>query len=105
LRETFRFGFSSVFAAAWLAAAISFIIWRLVHWSAPLVALMFLIIVVSIDLPSLPSHIGERLFWTLTVRELAFGGGAMVLAGSVWPPQSFASSALISVGRVIVGGS
>jgi uncharacterized membrane protein len=91
--------------AAWLAAAISFITWRLVHWSAPLVALMFLIIVVTIDLPSLPSHIGERLFWTLTVRELAFGGGAMVLAGSVWPPQSFASSALISVGRVIVGGS
>ena len=91
--------------AAWLAAAISFIIWRLVHWSATLVALMFLIIVVTIDLPSLPSHIGERLFWTLTVRELAFGGGAMVLAGSVWPPQSFASSALISVGRVIVGGT
>ena len=91
--------------AAWLAAAISFIIWRLVHWSAPLVALMFLIIVVTIDLPSLPSHIGERLFWTLTVRELAFGGGAMVLAGSVWPRQSFASSALISVGRVIIGGT
>jgi len=91
--------------AAWLAAAISFIIWRLVHWSAPLVALMFLIIVVTIDLPSLPSHIGERLFWTLTVRELAFGGGAMVLAGSVWPRQSFASSALMSVGRVIVGGT
>lgn len=91
--------------AAWLAAAISFIIWRLVHWSAPLVALMFLIIVVTIDLPSLPSHIGERLFWTLTVRELAFGGGAMVLAGSVWPRQRFASSALISVGRLIVGGT
>jgi uncharacterized membrane protein len=91
--------------AAWLAAAISFIIWRLVHWSAPLVALMFLTIVVTIDLPSLPSHMGERLLWTLTVRELAFGGGAMVLAGSVWPPQSFASSALISAGRVIVGGT
>ncbi|MBV9878439.1 MAG: hypothetical protein JO025_27150 [Verrucomicrobia bacterium] len=91
--------------AAWLAAAISFIIWRLVHWSAPLVALMFLTIVVTIDLPSLPSHMGERLLWTLTVRELAFGGGAMVLAGSVWPRQSFASSALISVGRVIVGGT
>jgi uncharacterized membrane protein len=91
--------------AAWLAAAISFIVWRLVHWSAPLVALMFLIIVITIDLPSLPSHIGERLFWTLTVRELAFGGGAMVLAGSVWPRQSLASAALISLGRVIVAGT
>jgi uncharacterized membrane protein len=88
--------------AAWLAAAISFIIWRLVHWSAPLVALMFVIIVVTIDLPSLPSHIGERLFWTLTVRELAFGGGAMVLAGSVWPRENLASRALLSLGRVIV---
>jgi uncharacterized membrane protein len=91
--------------AAWLAAAISFIVWRLVHWSAPLVALMFLIIVVTIDLPNLPSHIGERLFWTLTVRELAFGGGAMVLAGSFWPRQSLASNALIRVGRAIVAGT
>jgi hypothetical protein len=66
---------------------------------------MFVIIVVTIDLPSLRSHLGERLFWTLTVRELAFGGGAMVLAGSVWPRQSLASSALISVGRVIVAGT
>jgi uncharacterized membrane protein len=91
--------------AAWLAAAISFIVWRLVHWSAPLVALMFLIIVATIDLPSLPSHIGERLFWTLTVRELAFGGGAMVLAGSVWPRQSLAGNALIRVGRAIVAAT
>ena len=87
--------------AAWLAAAISFIAWRLVRWSAPLVALMFLLIVATIDLPNLPSHIGERLFWTLTVRELAFGGGAMVLAGSVWP-RSRVGSALIRVGRAVV---
>ena len=90
--------------AAWLAAAISFIAWRLVRWSAPLVALMFLIIVVTIDLPNLPAHIGERLFWTLTVRELSFAGGAMVLAGSVWP-RSIASNTLIRVGRAIVAGT
>jgi len=91
--------------AAWLAAAISFIVWRLVYWSAPLVALMFVIIVVTIDLPSLPAHIGERLFWTLTVRELAFAGGAMVLAGSVWPRQSLAGTALKQVGRTIVAAT
>jgi uncharacterized membrane protein len=88
--------------AAWLAAAISFIVWRLVHWSAPLVALMFVIIVVTIDLPNLPAHTGERLFWTLTVRELAFGAGAMVLAGSVWP-RGMAGTVLIWLGRGIVG--
>jgi uncharacterized membrane protein len=72
------------FGAALLAAAISFITWRCVRWSASLLALFFLIIVATIDLPNLPKHIHERLFWTLTVRETAFAGGAMVLAGSLW---------------------
>jgi len=88
--------------AAWLAAAISFIAWRLVHWSAVLLALAFLIIVATIDLPNLPAHVNERLFWTLTVRELSFAGGAMVLAGSMQPHRSWASSALIRLGRGIV---
>ncbi len=70
--------------AALLAAAISFIAWRYVRWSASLLALLFLIIVATIDLPNLPKHVHERLFWTLTVRETAFAGGAMVLAGSLW---------------------
>ena len=70
---------------ALLAAAISFIAWRYVRWSASLLALFFLIIVVTVDLPNLPKELHERLFWTLTVRETAFAGGAMVLAGSLWP--------------------
>jgi uncharacterized membrane protein len=90
---------------AWLAAAISFIVWRYVRWSAALAALLFLIIVVTIDLPNLPAHLGERLFVTLTVRELAFAAGAMVLAGSVWPSRTLASSALIRVGRGIVAAT
>src|SRR5580658_6166553 len=71
--------------AALLAAAVSFIAWRCVRWSASLLALLFLIIVATIDLPNLPGHTHERLFWTLTVRETCFAGGAMVLAGSLWP--------------------
>src|ERR1700684_1166391 len=47
--------------AALLAAAISFIAWRYVRWSALLLALLFLIIVVTVDLPNLPKHIHERL--------------------------------------------
>jgi uncharacterized membrane protein len=88
--------------AALLAAAISFTAWRHVRWSAALLALLFLIIVATIDLPNLPVHANERLFWTLTLRELAFAGGAMVLAGSVWPRRSLASIALIRLGRGIV---
>ena len=91
--------------AALLAAAISFIAWRHVRWSATLLALLFLIIVATIDLPNLPKHIHERLFWTLTVRETAFAGGAMVLAGSVWPRGSSAGTALIRFGRGIVAAT
>ncbi len=91
--------------AALLAAAISFIAWRHVRWSATLLAVLFLIIVATIDLPNLPKNAHERLFWTLTVRETAFAGGAMVLAGSVWPRGSSAGGALMLIGRVFVGAT
>jgi uncharacterized membrane protein len=90
---------------ALLAAAISFIAWRYVRWSASLLALLFLIIVATIDLPNLPNHTQERLFWTLTVRETAFAGGAMVLAGSLWPRGRLTGTAgttLILLGRFFV---
>ncbi len=91
--------------AGLLAAAISFIAWRYVRWSATLLALLFLIIVATIDLPNLPKNVHERLFWTLTLRETAFAGGAMVLAGSVWPRGRSEGKALMLVGRRIVGAT
>lgn len=87
---------------AWIAAAISLIAWRYVRWSAALLALALLIIVATIDLPNLPRHLHERLFWTLTMRETAFAAGAMVLAGSVWPRGSAVGTALVWIGRIIV---
>ncbi len=90
---------------ALLAAAISFIVWRYVRWSALLLAVLFLIIVATIDLPNLPKHIHERLFWTLTVRETAFAGGAMVLAGSLWPRGRTTGTALMMMGRFFVAGT
>ncbi|HVU46487.1 MAG TPA: hypothetical protein VHD85_10195 [Terracidiphilus sp.] len=87
---------------ALLAAAISFIAWRCVRWSATLLALLFLIIVATVDLPNLPANFHDRLFWTLTVRELSFAGGAMVLAGSVSPREGRAGSVLMRLGRGIV---
>lgn len=88
--------------AALAAAAISLIAWRHVHWSASLLAALFVIIVVTIDLPNLPGRLHERLFWTLTARELAFAGGAMVLAGSVWPGGGSTARAFMKLGRGIV---
>ena len=86
---------------ALLAAAISFIAWRYLGWSASLLALLFLIIVATVDLPNLSKHVHERLFWTLTARETAFAGGAMVLAASRWSPGRRAFTLLI-VGRLFV---
>ncbi len=88
--------------AALLAAAISFIAWRCVRWSALLLALLFLIIVVTIDLPNLPQNIHDRFFWILAVRETCFAAGAIVLAGSVWPLTNAAGAALIRLGRALV---
>jgi uncharacterized membrane protein len=91
------------FGAALLAAAISFIVWRCVRWSASLLALFFLIIVTIVSLPNLPAHTHERLFWTLNVRELSFGCGAIVLALSQWPGASPARDMLMRICRGVVG--
>ena len=88
------------FGVALAAAAISFIVWRGVRWSSVLLALFFLLIVATVDLPNLQKGLHDRFFWILTVRETCFAGGAMVLAGSVWP-----SAWLARVGRFIVGAT
>jgi len=87
---------------ALLAAALSFVAWRCVRLSAALLALLFLIIVATIDLPNLPANLHDRLFWTLTLRETCFASGAMVLAGSMWPRGNSTGGALIVIGRGIV---
>ena len=92
--------------AALLAAAISFIAWRHVRWSAALLALLFLIIVATIDLPNLPTHVHQRLFWTLTVREMAFASGAMVLAGSMWGSRmNSVGAVLMLLGRIFIAAT
>jgi len=90
------------FGVALLAAAVSFIVWWCVRWSASLLAVFFLIIVGIVDLPNLPVSVHDRMFWILTVRETCFAAGAMVLAGSVWPRGRSAGTVLVRVGRSIV---
>jgi uncharacterized membrane protein len=83
---------------ALLFAGISFIVWRCVRVSAPLLALLFLIIVATIDLPNLHAGLHDRFFWILTVREISFAGGAMALGFSLCPR----ATVLARVGRTIV---
>ena len=91
------------FGVGLLAAAVSFIAWRGVRWSAPLLALFFLIIVATVDLTQLSKGFHQRLFWILTVRETAFAGGAMVLAGSAF--DGTLGTALVRIGRAIVAAT
>ncbi|HEY4008939.1 MAG TPA: hypothetical protein VGM11_02225 [Acidobacteriaceae bacterium] len=96
------------FGVALAAAAISLIVWRSVGWSALLLALFFLLIVITIDLPNLHKELHDRFFWILTVRETCFASGAMVLAGHCLgqtPIPQIARAALVRVGRVIVAAA
>lgn len=96
------------FGVALAAAAISFIVWRGVRWSALGLALFFLLIVATVDLPNLQKGLHERIFWVLTVRETCFAGGAMVLAGHCVGQTRFAQTAragLVRLGRFIVGAT
>lgn len=90
------------FGVALAAAAISFIVWRGVRWSALGIALFFLLVVITIDLPGLPKFPHTRFYWILTARETCFAGGAMVLAGHCMERTRFAEF-LVRVGRFIVG--
>ena len=88
--------------AALLAASVSFIVWRSLRWSALGVAVFFLLIVFTVSLPALPQQLHERLAWTLTVRESAFAGGAIVLAVSQWPGRRSGGRVLVLLSRSVV---
>ena len=103
------------FGVALAAAAISLIVWRGVRWSAVGLALFFLLIVFTVDLPNLQKGLHDRFFWILTVRETCFAGGAMVLAGHCMGPTrhcveqtrfaQVVGPVLVRVGRFIVGAA
>lgn len=90
------------FGVGLLAATISFIIWRCVRPAAALLALFFLLVVVTIDLPILPRHLHDHIFWTLFFRETAFASGALVLSGSLWPRGHAAGQVLVRIFRTLL---
>ena len=90
------------FGVCLLATAISFVLWRSVRWSAALLALFFLLVVLTVSLPPLPRHLHDRLFWPAFVREIAFASGAMILAGSLWPQSRPIGRALVHTGRILL---
>jgi len=83
---------------ALLAAALSLVFKKYLRWSAPLLALMFFVFVLSIHIPGVIAHPKSRIFWTVMLRETAFAGGALALAGSTNPR----SNATVFFGRMCI---
>src|SRR5258708_18874900 len=68
---------------AFLCAALSIATLVQARLAAALVGMTFLIFVLTMDMPGTIAHPHNRLFWVLTLRELAFSGGAFAFA--MWP--------------------
>src|SRR5437016_2899625 len=72
-------------------------------------AMAMLIFVLVMDLPGTLAHPGNRFFWALALRQLAFSGGAFAFAMSPWstqpgpPSRVRLSKALVPIPRFFVG--
>ena len=62
---------------ALVAAALSFVARRCMRWSAPLLALMFALFVLTLHLPGAIAHARMRIFWVFPFRESEFALGAL----------------------------
>ena len=80
---------------AFLGAALSIAVlvkeW-LARLAAALVGVTLLLFVFVMDLPAAIAHPGNRFFWALALRELAFSGGAFAFAMSPWTTRPRESS-------------
>jgi len=83
-------------AFALLAAALSLDLMRYVRWSAPLLAAMFFVFVLTIHLPNVVAQPHNRILWAVMLRDTSFGAGALALAQSTRH-----SKALLLVARTL----
>ena len=68
---------------AFLCAALSIAVLVQARLAAALLGMTFLIFVLVMDIPAVVAHPGNRFFWALMLRELAFSGGAFAFALSL----------------------
>ena len=86
---------------ALIAAALSIATRIQVHWAGLLFAIMMVLFVAMIHLPG-AIRSGDRIVWTIVIREMSFGGGGLVLAGVAWREVLGKGKSLITVGRVLI---
>jgi uncharacterized membrane protein len=85
---------------ALLAASLSIATKIQVRWSGLLFGAMMFLFVAMMDIPGTLADPRNRFSWTLTLREMAFGGGGWLLAGNALREQG---RRFILVGRVLIG--
>jgi len=93
------------FGFALLSASLSIATKIQVRWSGLLFGIAMFSFVVMMDIPGSLASPRDRFGWTLTLREMMFGGGGWILAGNALREQSHGQggSKFITVGRVLIG--
>jgi hypothetical protein len=93
------------FGFALLAASLSIATKIQVRWSGLLFGIAMFCFVAMLDIPGSLATPRDRIGWTLTLREMLFGGGGWILAGNAMRGEGGGQgkSWLISVGRVLIG--
>jgi uncharacterized membrane protein len=94
---------------AFLCAALSIAVLVQARLAAGLVGMTLLIFVLVMDLPGTLAQPGNRFFWALALRQLAFSGGAFAFA--IWPgstrprqpPTAQPNAMLAAIPRFFVG--
>ena len=85
---------------ALIAAALSIATKILVRWSGLLFGTMMLLFVAMIHIPAALAG-GERIAWTIVIREMSFGGGGWLLAGTAVGRRR----SLVTVGRMLIASA
>ncbi len=86
---------------ALIIAALSIATRIQVRWSGLLFGIMMFLFVALIHLPGAVKS-GDRIIWTIVIREMSFAGGGWVLAGIALDRLRWKGNGLITVGRVLI---
>ena len=71
-----------------------------VRWSGLLFGIMMFLFVAMVHIPRALASPGDRIPWTIVIREMSFAGGGWILAGNAMSGPG--KSKLITVGRVLI---
>lgn len=75
-----------------------------VRWSGVLFGIMMFLFVAMMDLPATIQNLHDRITWALFFRELSFGSGGWILAGTAMRgSRSPGWGRIVAIGRIVIG--